>query len=624
MAARRRGEDIIDLSMGNPDGPTPPHIVEKLCTVAQREDTHGYSTSRGIPRLRRAISHWYRDRYDVQIDPESEAIVTIGSKEGLAHLMLATLDHGDTILVPNPSYPIHIYGAVIAGAQVRSVPLVPGIDFFNELERAIRESIPKPRMMILGFPSNPTAQCVELDFFERVVALAKQYDVMVVHDLAYADIVYDGWKAPSIMQVPGAKDIAVEFFTLSKSYNMAGWRIGFMVGNPELVSALARIKSYHDYGTFTPLQVAAIAALEGDQQCVRDIARQYQQRRDVLVKGLREAGWMVENPKASMYVWAKIPEPYAHLGSLEFAKKLLQDAKVSVSPGIGFGDYGDDHVRFALIENRDRLRQAVRGIKAMFRADGLLSPQRKVDSLAGDPHVLLQGKTPFSLGKTAFSLASRVLRQYRGLAAPGQADDLVGVLAVAHFHARRADRHARYGGADQVGAFAQLEDVGCRHVAFDELAVDHSGMTGAHAVGHAETALDCAHVCFHMVGDLETVGFEVLDPVLAAAAVGVAVDVDGQRFGGLDQGTVEQGGGQDGQGCEAAHGILLAASECREHTAGTRRHPAGELYPLVTKRCAARRAGLPLGRDGLSQRTRRRGLGLLSLGLPGRSPPVSN
>ncbi|WP_139665344.1 alanine transaminase [Pseudomonas aeruginosa] len=382
MAARRHGEDIIDLSMGNPDGPTPPHIVEKLCTVAQREDTHGYSTSRGIPRLRRAISHWYRDRYDVQIDPESEAIVTIGSKEGLAHLMLATLDHGDTILVPNPSYPIHIYGAVIAGAQVRSVPLVPGIDFFNELERAIRESIPKPRMMILGFPSNPTAQCVELDFFERVVALAKQYDVMVVHDLAYADIVYDGWKAPSIMQVPGAKDIAVEFFTLSKSYNMAGWRIGFMVGNPELVSALARIKSYHDYGTFTPLQVAAIAALEGDQQCVRDIARQYQQRRDVLVKGLREAGWMVENPKASMYVWAKIPEPYAHLGSLEFAKKLLQDAKVSVSPGIGFGDYGDDHVRFALIENRDRLRQAVRGIKAMFRADGLLSPQRKVDSLA--------------------------------------------------------------------------------------------------------------------------------------------------------------------------------------------------------------------------------------------------
>ena len=376
MAARRRGEDIIDFSMGNPDGPTPPHIVEKLVQVAQREDTHGYSTSRGIPRLRRAISRWYKDRYTVDIDPESEAIVTIGSKEGLAHLMLATLDHGDTVLVPNPSYPIHIYGAVIAGAQVRSVPLIPGVDFFAELERAIRESIPKPKMMILGFPSNPTAQCVELDFFERVVALAKQYDVLVIHDLAYADIVYDGWKAPSIMQVPGAKDIAVEFFTLSKSYNMAGWRIGFMVGNKELVNALARIKSYHDYGTFTPLQVAAIAALEGDQQCVRDIAEQYRQRRNLLVKGLHELGWMVENPKASMYVWAKIPEQYAHLGSLEFAKKLLLEAKVCVSPGIGFGDYGDDHVRFALIENQDRTRQALRGIKTMFRADGLLTGQK--------------------------------------------------------------------------------------------------------------------------------------------------------------------------------------------------------------------------------------------------------
>ncbi|MGP1664704.1 MAG: alanine transaminase [Rhodanobacter sp.] len=372
MAARRRGEDIIDFSMGNPDGPTPAHIVEKLCAVAQRPDTHGYSASRGIPRLRRAIAHWYGERYGVEIDPEREAIVTIGSKEGLAHLMLATLDRGDMVLVPNPSYPIHIYGAVIAGAQIRSIPMAPGIDFFAELERGIRESIPKPKMMILGFPSNPTAQCVELDFFERVVALAKQYDVLVVHDLAYADIVYDGWKAPSIMQVPGAKDVAVEFFTLSKSYNMAGWRIGFMVGNAELVAALARIKSYHDYGTFTPLQVAAIAALEGDQQCVRDIAHKYQLRRDVLVKGLHEAGWMVDTPKASMYVWAKIPEPYAALGSLEFAKKLLADAKVSVSPGVGFGDYGDDYVRFALIENRDRIRQAVRGIKSMFRADGLL------------------------------------------------------------------------------------------------------------------------------------------------------------------------------------------------------------------------------------------------------------
>jgi len=367
LAARRRGEDIIDMSMGNPDGPTPAHIVAKLTEVAERPDTHGYSTSKGIPRLRRAISHWYRDRYSVDMDPDREAIVTIGSKEGLAHLMLATLDRGDTVLIPNPSYPIHIYGAVIAGAGIRSVPFSPDVDFFDELERAISASYAKPKMMVLGFPSNPTAQCVELSFFEKVIALARQHDIWVVHDLAYADIVFDGWKAPSIMQVPGAKDIAVEFFTLSKSYNMAGWRIGFMVGNPELVSALARIKSYHDYGTFTPLQVAAIAALEGDQQCVKEIAAQYQSRRDVLVKGLHEAGWPVELPKASMYVWARTPEPYRSLGSLEFAKKLLAEAKVSVSPGIGFGDYGDSHVRFALIENENRIRQAVRGIKAMFR-----------------------------------------------------------------------------------------------------------------------------------------------------------------------------------------------------------------------------------------------------------------
>ena len=373
MAARRRGEDIIDFSMGNPDGSTPPHIVEKLVQTVQRGDTHGYSTSRGIPRLRRAITNWYKKRYEVELDPETEAIVTIGSKEGLAHLMLATLDQGDMVLVPNPSYPIHIYGAVIAGAQVRSVPLIPGVDFFVELEKAIRESIPKPKMMILGFPSNPTAQCVELDFFERVVALAREHNIIVIHDLAYADIVYDGWTAPSIMQVEGARDVAVEFFTLSKSYNMAGWRVGFMVGNQELVSALARIKSYHDYGSFTPVQVAAIAALEGDQQCVLDIAEKYRQRRNVMVKGLHEIGWMVEKPKASMYIWAKIPEAYAHLGSLEFAKKLLSDAKISVSPGVGFGDYGDDYVRFALIENLDRSRQALRGIKAMFRADGFLT-----------------------------------------------------------------------------------------------------------------------------------------------------------------------------------------------------------------------------------------------------------
>ena len=369
LAARQRGEDIIDLSMGNPDGATPPHIVAKLTEVAQRPDTHGYSASKGIPRLRRAISHWYKDRYAVDIDPDKEAIVTIGSKEGLAHLMLATVDRGDTVLVPDPSYPIHIYGAVIAGADVRSVPMAPGIDFFSELERAIRGSYPKPKMLILGFPSNPTAQCVELDFFERVIALAKKHDIFVVHDLAYADITFDGWKAPSIMQVPGAKDIAVEFFTLSKSYNMAGWRVGFMVGNPDLVAALARIKSYHDYGTFTPLQVAAIAALEGDQACVEEIRARYQSRRDVLHKGLTEIGWEVDLPKASMYIWARIPPQYRDLGSLEFSKRLLEKAKVCVSPGIGFGDHGDDFVRFALIENESRIRQAVRGIRAMFKAD---------------------------------------------------------------------------------------------------------------------------------------------------------------------------------------------------------------------------------------------------------------
>ena len=373
MAARRRGEDIIDLSMGNPDGATPKHIVDKLVEAATRTDTHGYSVSKGIPRLRRAICDWYQRRYGVQFDPNSEAIVTIGSKEGLAHLMLATLERGDTVLVPNPSYPIHIYGAIIADADIRSIRMTPGVDFFAEMEQAIREMIPKPKMLVIGFPSNPTAQCVELEFFERVVAMAKEHDILVVHDLAYADITFDGWKAPSIMQVPGARDVAVEFFTLSKSYNMAGWRIGFMVGNKDMVNALARIKSYHDYGTFTPIQVASIIALEGPQECVAEIRDTYQKRRDVMVRGLHDMGWMVEIPKASMYVWAKIPPQYAAMGSLEFAKKLLADAKVAVSPGIGFGEYGDDHVRIALIENEHRLRQAIRGIREMFRKDGLLS-----------------------------------------------------------------------------------------------------------------------------------------------------------------------------------------------------------------------------------------------------------
>ena len=372
MAARRRGDDIIDLSMGNPDGPTPQHIVDKLVEASRRPDTHGYSVSKGIPRLRRAICDWYKRRYGVELDMDKEAIVTIGSKEGLAHLMLACLERGDTVLVPNPSYPIHIYGAIIAGADIRSVRMTPGVDFFAELERAIRELTPKPKMLILGFPSNPTAQCVDLSFFEKIIALARQHDILVVHDLAYADIVFDDYKAPSIMQVPGARDVAVEFFTMSKSYNMAGWRIGFMVGNRELVHALARIKSYHDYGSFTPIQVASIVALEGPQDCVEEVRKTYEKRRNVMVKALHDIGWMVEVPKASMYIWAKIPDLYAKEGSIAFAKRLIEQAKIAVAPGVGFGDYGDDHVRIALIENEHRLRQAVRGIRDMFRKDGLL------------------------------------------------------------------------------------------------------------------------------------------------------------------------------------------------------------------------------------------------------------
>jgi len=372
LAARRRGEDVIDFSMGNPDQPTPRHIVDKLVETVQRPDTHGYSVSKGIIRLRRAICNWYQARYHVELDPDSEAIVTIGSKEGIAHLALATLDTGDTVLVPNPSYPIHIYGPVISGADIRHVPMSPDVDFFEAVERAFKDSYPKPKMLIVNFPSNPTTQCVDLAFFERLVALAREHHVYIVHDLAYADIVFDGYQAPSIMQVPGAREIAVEFFTMSKSYNMAGWRVGYMVGNRELVTALARMKSYHDYGTFTPIQVASIVALEGPQDCVETVRRLYQGRRDVMCSGLKAMGWNVEVPKATMYVWARIPEPYRKLGSLEFSKKLLADAKIAVAPGVGFGHYGDNHVRIALIENEARSRQALRGIKDMFRKDGLL------------------------------------------------------------------------------------------------------------------------------------------------------------------------------------------------------------------------------------------------------------
>jgi len=378
--ARKRGEDIIDFGMGNPDGPTPRHIVDKLCEAARREDTHRYSVSRGIPRLRRAICQWYQRRYGVELDMDREAIVTIGSKEGLSHLALATVDNGDAVLVPNPSYPIHTYGFVIAGADIRHVPLIPGGDFFAELEKAIRNAWPKPKMLVLNFPANPTAQCVELDFFEKVIAVAREHGIWVVHDLAYADIVFDGYQAPSILQVPGAKDIAVEFFTLSKSYNMPGWRVGFMCGNEKLVAALARLKSYFDYGMFTPIQVAAITALEGPQDCLEEIRLTYQKRRDVLCQGLHAAGWEVDKPRATMFVWARLPEAYRRLGSLEFSKKLLTEARVAVSPGVGFGEYGDDYVRFSLIENEHRTRQAIRSIRELFRKDHVLANARQANN----------------------------------------------------------------------------------------------------------------------------------------------------------------------------------------------------------------------------------------------------
>ena len=369
-AARARGEDIIDFGMGNPDRPTPRHIVDKLTEAAQRSDTHRYSLSKGIPRLRKAICDWYKRRYDVDLDPETQAIVTIGSKEGLAHLALATVGPGDAVLVPNPAYPIHPYGFVIAGADIRHVPVIGGEEaFFEELEKAIKDSWPKPKMLVLNFPGNPTTQCVELEFFERVVEIAREHNIWVIHDLAYADLVFDGYTAPSILQVPGAETIAVEFYSLSKSYNMPGWRVGFMCGNKTLVAALTRMKSYLDYGMFTPIQIAAITALEGPQDCVQDIVRTYRSRRDVLCDGLNSVGWKVEKPKATMFVWAPIPEQYRALGSLEFTKRMLQQAKVAVSPGIGFGEYGDGFVRFGLIENEHRTRQAVRGIRDMLRND---------------------------------------------------------------------------------------------------------------------------------------------------------------------------------------------------------------------------------------------------------------
>lgn len=369
-AARARGEDIIDFGMGNPDQPTPKHIVDKLIESSRRGDTHRYSMSRGIPRLRQRMAEWYQRNYGVTLDPETQVIATIGSKEGLAHLALATTGPGDVILTPDPAYPIHPYGFVIAGADIRSFPLLKGEEFFIELERSIQETWPKPKFLVINFPGNPTTDCVELDFFERIVQVAKNHGIWLIHDLAYAEIAFDGYKAPSVLQVPGADEIAVEFYTLSKSYNMPGWRVGFMCGNKTLVAALAKIKSYLDYGMFTPIQVAAVAALEGPQDCVAEISKMYEKRRNVLCDGMNALGWKVERPKATMFVWAEIPDFYKVMGSLEFSKKLLSDAKVAVAPGIGFGKNGDTHVRFGLIENEHRTRQALRGIRDMFRKDG--------------------------------------------------------------------------------------------------------------------------------------------------------------------------------------------------------------------------------------------------------------
>lgn len=368
--ARARGEDIVDFGMGNPDQATPQHIVDKLVETVQRSDTHRYSQSKGIPRLRSAICNWYKNNFDVDLDQEDEAIVTLGSKEGIAHLAMAILGPGDAVLVPNPSYPIHPYGFVIADADVRHVPLTADIDFFSELESAITNTWPKPKVLMINFPGNPTTQCVDLEFFEKVISIAKEHKIWVIQDLAYADLVFDGYEVPSILQVPGAKDVAVEFFSMSKSYNMPGWRVGFCVGNKTLVGALGRIKSYLDYGMFTPIQVAAIAALEGDQRYVEEIRQMYKSRRDVLCDGLNSIGWEVTPPKATMFVWAKIPLAFQNLGSLEFTKLILQEAKVAVSPGVGFGQYGDDHVRFALIENEHRTRQAIRGLRRMFKNAG--------------------------------------------------------------------------------------------------------------------------------------------------------------------------------------------------------------------------------------------------------------
>ncbi len=361
--ARWRGEDVIDFGMGNPDMPTPKHIVDKMLEATKKPRNHRYSASRGIRKLRLAITDWYKRNYDVDLDPESEAIVTIGSKEGLSHLALAISGPGDTVLVPSPTYAIHYYAFIISGADVVSVPLTKDDDFFEALLDTFNRLMPKPKIIIINFPHNPTTACADLDFFKRVVAFAKEYNLIVIHDLAYADIVFDGYKAPSFLQAPGAKDVGVEFYSLSKSYNMPGWRVGFCVGNREIIAALAKLKGYLDYGMFQPIQIASVIALNGPDDCVKEISRTYQKRRDILVNGLARIGWHIEKPQATMFVWAEIPDAYKKMGSMEFSKMLLEKGKVAVSPGIGFGEGGDNHVRFALVENEHRTRQAVRGIK---------------------------------------------------------------------------------------------------------------------------------------------------------------------------------------------------------------------------------------------------------------------
>ncbi len=365
--ARLQGDDIIDLGMGNPDLPAPKHIVEKLCEASRNPKNHRYSASKGITQLRMAICEWYKRRFDVDLDPESEAVVTIGSKEGLSHLALAIVEPGDVALTPTPAYPIHPYSVIIAGGEVRSVPIGPGINFLEELEKAYKNTWPRPKLLIINFPHNPTTEVVDIEFFKSVVDFAKENKLIVIHDFAYADLIFDNYKASSFLQVPGARDVGVEFFSLTKSYSMAGWRVGFCVGNRELVGALIKMKSYLDYGMFQPIQIASIVALRGPQDCVEEIRKTYEKRRNTLCRGLNRMGWEVKPPKATMFVWTKIPEPYVKMGSLEFSKFVLKEAKVAVSPGIGFGEGGDEYVRFALVENEHRIRQAVKGIRRLFK-----------------------------------------------------------------------------------------------------------------------------------------------------------------------------------------------------------------------------------------------------------------